>query len=41
MGIQDTMPLPLEVLLPIIAAIASFSVAAIYSGWVAILKPGT
>jgi len=28
MAFQDTLPLPLEVILPIIAAIASFSVAA-------------
>ena len=41
MSIQDTLPIPLEVLLPVIAAIASFSVAAIYTGWVAKQKPGT
>jgi len=33
MAFQDTLPLPLEVLLPIIAAIASFSVAAAYTAW--------
>ena len=41
MAFQDTLPLPLEVILPIIAAIASFSVAAVYTGWVAKQKPGT
>ena len=42
MTFQDTLPLPLEVILPIIAAIASFSVAAAYTtGWVAKQKPGT
>jgi len=41
MAFQDTLPLPLEVILPVIAAIASFSVAAIYTGWVAKQKPGT
>ncbi len=41
MAFQDTLPLPLEVLLPVIAAIASFSVAAAYTGWVAKQKPGT
>jgi len=41
MAFQDTLPLPLEVLLPVIAAIASFSVAAVYTGWVAKQKPGT
>ena len=41
MAFQDTLPLPLEVILPVIAAIASFSVAAAYTGWVAKQKPGT
>ena len=41
MAFQDTLLLPLEVLLPVIAAIASFSVAAVYTGWVAKQKPGT
>ena len=41
MTFQDTLPLPLEVILPVIAAIASFSVAAAYTGWVAKQKPGT
>ena len=41
MAIQDTIPLPLEVILPVIAAIASFTVAGIYTAWVAKQKPGT
>ena len=41
MAIEDTLPIPLEVLLPVIAAIISFSVAGIYTGWVAKQKPGT
>jgi len=41
MAFQDTLPLPLEVILPVIAAIASFSVAAAYTAWVAKQKPGT
>ena len=41
MAIQDTFPLPLEVILPVIAAIASFTVAGIYTAWVAKQKPGT
>ena len=41
MAIQDTLSLPLEVLFPVIAAIASFAVAAGYTGWVAKQKPGT
>ena len=41
MAIQDTLPLPLEVILPVIAAIASFTVAGIYTAWVAKQKPGT
>ena len=41
MAIQDTLPLPLEVILPIIAAIASFTVAGLYTAWVAKQKPGT
>ena len=38
---KDTLPLPLEVILPVIAAIASFTVAGIYTAWVAKQKPGT
>ena len=41
MAFQDSLPLPLEVIVPIIAAIASFSVAAGYTAWVAKQKPGT
>ena len=41
MAIEDTLPIPLEVLFPVIAAIVSFSVAGIYTGWVAKQKPGT
>jgi len=41
MAFQDTLPLPLEVIMPIIAAIASFSVAAVYTGWGAKQNPGT
>ena len=41
MAIQDTLPLPLEVILPVIAAIASFAVAGLYTAWVAKQKPGT
>ena len=39
MAIQDTFPLPLEVILPVIAAIASFTVAGLYTAWVAKQKP--
>ena len=41
MAFQDSLPLPLEVIVPIIAAIASFSVAAGYTAWVAKQKPGS
>ena len=41
MAFQDSLPLPLEVIVPIIAAIASFAVAAGYTAWVAKQKPGT
>ena len=41
MAIENTLPLPLEVILPVIAAIAAFAVAAGYTGWVAKQKPGT
>ena len=41
MAFQDTLSLPLEVILPVIAAIAAFAVAAGYTGWVAKQKPGT
>ena len=41
MAFQDSLPLPLEVIVPIIAAIASFAVAAGYIAWVAKQKPGT
>ncbi|MBT5171559.1 MAG: sodium-translocating pyrophosphatase, partial [Candidatus Nitrosopelagicus sp.] len=33
--------MPLEVILPVIAAIASFTVAGLYTAWVAKQKPGT
>ena len=41
MAIEDTLFLPIEVILPVIAAIAAFAVAAGYTGWVAKQKPGT
>ena len=41
MAIENTLPLPLEVILPVIAAIAAFVVAAGYTSWVAKQKPGT
>ena len=41
MAFQASLPLPLEVIVPIIAAIASFGVAAGYTAWVAKQKPGT
>ena len=41
MAIENTLPLPLEVILPVIAAIAAFAVAGGYTGWVAKQNPGT
>ena len=41
MAIENTLPLPLEVILPVIAAIAAFAVAGGYTSWVAKQNPGT
>ena len=41
MANDNILGLPLEVILPVIAAIASFTVAGIYTAWVAKQKPGT
>ena len=41
MAIENTLPLPLEVILPVIAAIAAFAVAGGYTGWGAKQNPGT
>ena len=41
MATETILGLPIEVIIPIIAAIASFAVAAGYTGWVAKQNPGT
>ena len=41
MAIQDAIPLPLEVIVPVIAAFAAFAVAAGYTGLRANHTPGT
>ncbi|MED5282726.1 MAG: sodium/proton-translocating pyrophosphatase, partial [Thermoproteota archaeon] len=41
MATDNFLGLPLEVIIPILAAIASFAVAAGYTGWVAKQNPGT